>query len=85
MTPPTRRPPQDPRDLLLQTYLEIEAAERASGRLPSGGTVLTRFRALFEYGCAIVLGLLIASTCVLLVFVVTRVLLHVDFSRYTWL
>lgn len=86
MTAPTRLSDADARELLLQTFLEVQQAEQARGTVPGERrTVLGRFRWFFEYACAVMLGLLIASTCMLMVFVVTRVLLHIDFSRYAWL
>lgn len=86
MTPPGQLSDRALRELLLQTFLEVQQAEQARGTLPPDRYTLTaRLSSVFEYSAAIVLGLLIASGCTMAVFIVTRVLLHVDFSRYAWL
>lgn len=83
MTAPARLSDEQLRELQLQAYLEVLQEAQQRGAVPRANhTVLARLRWLFEYAGALVLGLLVASSTMLVVFFVTRVILHVDFSRY---
>jgi hypothetical protein len=75
------------RELLLQTVLE-EQQERRRAK-PRGvaerrrdWNVVRRFQALFEASGAFVLGLVISSIVILLIFVLTRMIFHIDLSKY---
>lgn len=75
------------RELLLQALLD-EEEERRRGTPPKGAerrrewNLMRRFRPVFETAGALVLGLLLASFIVLVIFLVTRLIFHIDLSRF---
>ena len=73
----------DRREVLWRTYQAVQAEQLAKGTLPDvDRTVLSRLRGLLALAGAVQLGLLVASFSVFSIFVVTRMILHLDFSRY---
>lgn len=73
----------DRREVLWRTYLAVEREQRALGRLPAKPTtVLTRAGGALAWVGAVQLGVLIACFGVFAVFVVTRMILHLDLTRY---
>ena len=73
----------DRREVLLRTYQAVQAEQLAMGTLLDvDRTVLSRLRGLLALAGAVQLGLLVASFSVFSIFVVTRMILHLDFSRY---
>lgn len=67
------------KQLLLETYLEVEQEQEADLSIPrSDSHSLGRFRRMFELLGAIHLGLLIACLTIFIEFVILRLILHLD-------
>lgn len=73
----------DRREVLWHTYLAVQREQRAAGQLPDvDRTVLSRVGGVLAVIGAMQLGALVACFSVFAIFVVTRMIMHVDFSRY---
>ena len=73
----------DRKEVLWRTYQAVQAEQLAQGTLPDvDRTVLSRLSGWLALLGAVQLGLLVASFSVFSIFVVTRLILHLDFSRY---
>jgi hypothetical protein len=73
----------DRQEVLWRTYQAVQAEQLAKGALPDvDRTVMSRLSGWLALLGAVQLGLLVASFGVFSVFVVTRMILHLDFSRY---
>ena len=73
----------DRREVLWRTYQAVQAEQLALGTLPDvDRTVLSPLGRWLALLGAVQLGLLVASFSVFSIFVVTRMILHIDFSRY---
>ncbi|HET9651854.1 MAG TPA: hypothetical protein VFP36_06670 [Usitatibacter sp.] len=70
------------RRILLQECLALQDAEERRGAMPAAATVVTRLDWLFEALAAIALGLACGAFAVLGVFLLTRVIFHIDLTRY---
>ncbi|HET9578642.1 MAG TPA: hypothetical protein VFP44_12490 [Usitatibacter sp.] len=70
------------RRILLQEYLALQEAQERQGAMPGARTVLSRFGWLFQSLAALSLGVFCGSASVLAVFFLTRVLFHIDLTRY---
>jgi len=88
---PDPEPPRDRRktdseelkELLLTAFLDVQQEQEQRGAQPRRDeNVLARFRGVFEFIGAIQLGLLLAAVGVLLVFLVSRMMFHLDLARY---
>jgi len=74
---------EDRRELLWRSYLAVQREQRELGRLPpERPTVLTRIGGLLAVAGAVQLGAFVAIIGVFLVFIVTRLVLHLDLTRY---
>jgi hypothetical protein len=70
--------------VLLRVYLEFKHELEDKGVvLGDVKTVLTRFRGLFEFTGALLLGLLTGCFTIMLNFLIVVMLLHLDVSRYS--
>lgn len=73
----------DRKEVLWRTYQAVQAEQLALGTLPDvERTVLSPLGRWLVLLGAVQLGLLVASFSVFSIFVVTRMILHIDFSRY---
>ena len=73
----------DRHEVLWRTYLAVQREQQASGAMPRfDSTVLSRLSGLLALLGAVQLGVLVSCFGVLMVFVVTRMILHLDFARY---
>jgi hypothetical protein len=73
----------DRREVLWHTYLAVQREQQAAGTLPDvDRTVLSRVGGVLAVVGAVQLGALVASFSVFTIFVVTRMIMHLDFSRY---
>lgn len=71
------------REILFEAYVDCQMDCETSGKIPRDNTsALTRFRPAFEFVGAIQFGILIASLTTLLIFVVTRMILHFDIAWF---
>jgi uncharacterized membrane protein YoaK (UPF0700 family) len=70
------------RHVLFQEYLALQHEQEEKGAMPVRRTVLFRLAWLFEFLGAISVGMLCAAFAVLAVFLVTRVIFHIDLTRY---
>lgn len=71
------------RDLHLQVFLDVQKELEAKDLIPRRErNFLTRFGGAFVFLGAVNLAFFLACLTILLNFVVVRMLLHVDFSRY---
>ena len=83
MSGPNMLDEADREEVLWRTYQAVRAEQLAQGVLPDvDRTVLSRLSGVIAVLGAVQLGLLVAAFGVLSVFVVTRMILHLDFSRY---
>jgi len=73
----------DRREVLWHTYLAVQREQHAQGALPDvDRTVLSRVGGLLAVIGALQLGALVAALGVFAIFIVTRLILHLDFTRY---
>lgn len=70
------------RQIVLQECLAIQEAQERRGAMPASRTVLSRLGWLFQALAALSLGLLCSALAVLMVFLFTRVVFHIDLTRY---
>lgn len=70
------------RRIVLQECLAIQDAQERRGAMPASRTVLSRLGWLFQALAALSLGLLCSALAVLMVFLFTRVVFHIDLTRY---
>lgn len=71
------------RDLYLQVFLDVQKELEHKELIPRRErNLLTRFRAFFVFLGAVNLAFFLACLTILLNFIIVRLLLHVDFSRY---
>ncbi|HET9653255.1 MAG TPA: hypothetical protein VFP36_13730 [Usitatibacter sp.] len=70
------------RRIVLQEFLALQDAQVKKGAMPAARTVLSRLDWLFESLAAVVVGLLCGALAVLAVFLVTRVIFHIDLTKY---
>ena len=73
---------EERRRVLFQEYLALQREQEEKGAMPPRRTVLSRLAWLFEFLGAVSVGLLCAAIAVLGVFLVTRVIFHIDLTRY---
>lgn len=70
-------------EILFEAYVDCQRDCETSGKIPRDDTsALVRFRPEFEFVGAIQFGILIASLTTLLIFVVTRMVLHFDITWF---
>jgi hypothetical protein len=73
----------DRREVLWRTYQSVQREQHEAGALAEfDRTLLTRLGAVLAFLGAVQLGILMSSVGMLMVYVVTRLILHLDFSRY---
>lgn len=74
----------DRREVLWRTYVAVQREQQALGTLPAaaGRTVLSRFGWVLAWLGAIQLGVLVSCFSVFIVFVVTRMVFHIDLTRF---
>lgn len=68
--------------LLLESYLEVEEEQARLGTLPRKRTVIGLLRPALKYVGALQIGLLVSVFTMFIVFVITRMMFHLDMSRY---
>jgi len=70
-------------ELHLEVFLDVQKELEDKGVIPRRErSILTRLRGFFVYLGAINLAFFLACLTILLNFIVVRMLLHIDFSRY---
>jgi hypothetical protein len=83
LTGPQALDEADREEVLWRTYRAVQNEQLAKGALPDvDRTVLSRLSGWLALLGAVQLGLLVASFGVFSIFVVTRMIMHLDFSRY---
>jgi len=69
--------------ILFEAYVDCQKDCETSGKIPRNeNTVLSRYRPAFELVGAIQFGIFIACLTTLLIFVITRMVLHIDISWF---
>lgn len=70
-------------EILLEAYVECQKDCEGSGKIPHDNTsTLARFTHAYELVGAILFGIFIASLTMLLVFIVTRMVLHLEITLF---
>jgi len=83
MTARSRLTDEEMKDLHLEVFLDVQKELEDKGLIPRRErNLLTRFSGLFVFLGAVNLAFFLACLTILLNFIVVRLLLHVDFSRY---
>jgi len=83
MTPRGQFSDEELTDLHLEAFLEFEKEQEDKGAIPRSETnLMARFRGFLVFLGAVNLALFVACLTVLLNFIVVRLLLHLDVSRY---
>jgi hypothetical protein len=75
---PDRNKSEELRDLLLQTYLEVQEEHETRRGTRLNNSLVTRYRRTFEFISAVQLGFLVACLSVFIEFVIIRLILHLD-------